>query len=85
MPASTSGFSGPTAYSAPSYASSFLIRKAGSQGDVKIDQRDEYVVEARVRWHCDGATSDLEAEYTFAGIGVNAPSVTNTSYAVVPA
>ena len=85
MPASNSGFSGPTAYSAPSYASNFLIRKGSSTGDVKIDQRDEYVVEVRVRWHCDGATSDLEAEYTFNGIGVNAPTVTNTSYGIVPA
>jgi len=85
MPPSNSGFSGPTGYCAPSYTSSFVIRKASSAGDVKIDQRDDYAVEARVRWHCDGATSDVEAEYVFNGVGTNAPIATNTSWNIVPA
>jgi len=85
MPPSASRFSGPTAYSAPSYASGFLIRKGSSKGDVKIDQRDDYVVEVRVRWHCDGAMSAVEAEYVFNGVGTNAPTATNSSWNIVPA
>ncbi len=85
MPPSVSGFSGPTGYSAPSYASGFLIRKGSSTGDVKIDQRDRFDVEARVRWHCDGATSDVEAEYVFSAIGTDSLTVTNSTWNIVPA
>jgi len=84
MPPSNTGFSGPTAYSSPSYATGFLVRKGSSRGDVKIDQRDDYSVEVRVRWHCDGASDDIEAEYVFDGVGTNAPTATNTSWNIVP-
>lgn len=85
MPVSRSGFSGPTAYSAPSYSPDFLIRKGSSKGDVKIDQLDTYTVEVRVHWRCDGAANDVEAEYTFSGVGTNAPTATNTNWNIVPA
>lgn len=85
MPPSASGFSGPTAYSAPSYASAFLIRKGTSKGDRNFDKNDRYAVEMRVRWHCDGATSDIEAEYLFNGIATDSVTVTNTSWNIVPA
>ena len=46
MPVSRSGFSGPTAYSAPSHSPDFLIRKGSSKGDVKIDQLDNLWLDA---------------------------------------
>lgn len=85
MPPSKTGFNGPTAYSARSYATGFLIRKGTSKGDVALDATDRYSVEMRVRWECDGATSALEAEYLFAGVQANTPTVTNTSWNIVPA
>lgn len=85
MPPSLTGFNGPTAYSGRSYATGFLIRKGTSRGDVGFDASDRYSVEMRVRWECDGAASALEAEYLFAGAGTNAPTVTNTSWNIVPA
>ncbi len=85
MPPNATGYNGPTPYSAPSYASQFLIRKGSSKGDIGFDKNDRYSVELRVRWHCDGATSDLEAEYLFSGVDVDTPSVTNTSWNIVPA
>ena len=84
-PPSTSGFSGPTAYSAPSYANGFLLRKGTAQGDRNFDKGDRYAVEMRVRWHCDGATSDIEAEYVFNGIATDTVTVTNSSWNIVPA
>lgn len=84
MPPSNFGFSGPTGYSAASYASSFLIRKGSSKGDVKIDERDDYAVEVRVRWHRDGATSCVEAEYVFNGVGTATPFATNTNWTIAP-
>lgn len=84
-PPSTTGYNGPTPYSAPSYSSGFLIRKGSSKGDEGFDKTDQYAVEMRVRWQCDGATSDIEAEYLFNGVDVATPTVTNTSWNIVPA
>lgn len=56
-----------------------------SDGDRDFDLNDRDTVETKVRWHCDGATSDIEAECVFNGVGANAPSATNTSWNIVPA
>jgi len=77
-------FSGPTAYSALSYAQAFQVRKRSAAGALDFERNDRYTVEVRVRWHCDGATSDVEAEYVFAGVGVDLPTVTNSSWNIVP-
>ena len=84
-PPSLTSYNGPTAYSAPSSGSAFLVRKRYLWGDGWIPSDDRYAVEMRVRWHCDGATSDIEAEYLFNGVGTNSPTVTNTSWNVVSA
>ena len=84
-PPSTTGFNGPTVYSAPSMSPAFLVRKRYPWGDGWIPADDRYAVESRVRWHCHGATADIEAEYLFDGIGTGTPTVANTSWNVVPA
>ncbi len=84
-PPSSIGYRGPTAYSAPSYNSAFVIRKRGKQGDELLQQTDTYAVEVRIRWQCHGARSAVEATYLFNGQGHGAPTVTNTSWDVVSA
>lgn len=82
-PPGTTGFSGPTAYSAPSWANGFVVRKLGKKADETIKNQDSYAVEVRIRWFCDGSSSAVEAEYLFTGQGSGTPSVTNTSWAIV--
>lgn len=84
-PPSASGFSGPTAYSAPSWAGAFVVRKRGKLGDETLKNGDSYAVETRIRWQCDRSRSAVEAEYLFTGQGDATPSVTNTSWAIVDA
>lgn len=84
-PGSMTGYSGPTGYSALSYASGFLLRKTYPWGDGWIPATDVWSVECRVRWRCDGAANDVEAEYLFSGMGNSQPSVTNTSWNIVSA
>jgi len=84
-PGSMTGYNGPTGYSALSYATGFLLRKTYPWGDGWIPATDVWSVECRVRWHCDGASNDVEAEYLFSGTGNSQPSVANTSWNIVSA
>jgi hypothetical protein len=76
-----------TGYSSPSTSHPAVeLRKTnnGKKRTIKpLDSSDSYNVSVIVTWQCGGENSALEAEYTFAGVGSNPPSVGNTAYNVI--
>ncbi len=72
-------------YGAVAYSTTFLMRNRYEWGEKKdqdgyVDGSTSYVVGARCRWHCPGASTDVVAEYQFSGSALGTPSTVNVSW-----
>ena len=80
MPLVNSGYTG-GGYGAVSYGTDFTMKKLRSNGKQELLRSyDQWQLVAMCRWHCDGASEDVVAEYAFSGSGSSSPSVSNVSW-----